>query len=125
MAHLAFPTYLSLQIEDLGSQFLLRESDVGLNRAAASLRKLQELNFYVSVDANEEPLTAATLANLKSYNVVMLTDATLALALEVNDYCRAHGILFIWTGIAGVFGHIFVDFGPTFEVLDKDGLYKS
>jgi ubiquitin-activating enzyme E1 len=99
----------------------LREQDVGQTRAAASLKRLQELNYYVNVDIVPGALDPSSLAFLQGYTVVVLTDASEQLAVAVNNYCRQHGILFLWTGILGVFGFTFVDFGPSFEVFDKDG----
>ena len=111
-----------VQEEDLGSQFFLRSADMGLARAAASVRRIQELNFYVRVDVHDEPLDQTTIPMLKDYNVVILTDSPLALCIAVNEFCRTNGIQFIWAGVRGVFAHVFVDLGPSFEVLDRDGL---
>ncbi len=109
------------QVEDLGGQFLLRTADIGTSRATASLKRLQELNSYVTVTAHEAELTGASLDCLKDFSLVVLVDAAWSLVSTVNDYCREHGIMFISTGIFGLFGHVFVDFGPQFQVLDKDG----
>lgn len=35
---------------DLAGQFFVGENDLGKNRAACSVRKIQELNYYVKVD---------------------------------------------------------------------------
>jgi ubiquitin-activating enzyme E1 len=105
----------------LGSQFFLREQDIGQTRALSSLKRIQELNYYVPVDVVGGKLDPADLSVLKGYTVVVLTDASEQLALSVDKYCREQGILFLWAGIFGVFGFTFVDFGPSFEVFDKDG----
>ncbi len=77
------------------------------------------------MDTLASALTIDTLDLLRAYNVVVLTDSRLALANTVNYFCRSHGIKFIWTGLLGVFGYVFVDFGASFEVFDKDGLLFS
>jgi ubiquitin-activating enzyme E1 len=53
--------------------------------------------------------------------VVVLTEAPLAEAIKVDEYCHAHGIAFIKADVRGVFAQVFCDFGPAFEVLDVDG----
>ena len=100
---------------------MLRESDIGKSRSQASLRRLQDLNYFVSVDVCDDAITVDNLPVLDGYTVVIFTDATLEIAQAINKYCRSRGILFILAGILGTFGHVFVDFCDTFEVHDKDG----
>jgi hypothetical protein len=52
---------------------------------------------------------------------VVLTDAPLALCVAVDAYCRSNGICFLMADARGVFCWLFCDFGPAFEVVDKDG----
>ena len=53
--------------------------------------------------------------------VVVLTDSTIELALKINDYCHANNVCFLSTQSRGVFGNIFVDFGPKFVIHDTNG----
>ena len=50
-------------IADLGSQFFLRESDLGQPRAAVTAPRLAELNQYVPVEVYAGALTGEFLAN--------------------------------------------------------------
>jgi ubiquitin-activating enzyme E1 len=50
-----------------------------------------------------------------------LTDASLELQLQVNDYCRQHKIGYISADTYGAFAVAFADFGDVFEVFDKNG----
>ena len=108
-------------MRDLGSQFFLREIDVGVSRAEASFKKVQDLNYYVSVEVLKDSLNEKTLSILRDYTVVILTDSDLESALVIGEYCHREQILFIWAGILGMFGHAFIDFGDHFDVFDKDG----
>lgn len=51
----------------------------------------------------------------------MLVDTDQRTQQTVNDYARAQGIKFIAVDTAGPFARLFNDFGPVFEVLDKNG----
>jgi ubiquitin-activating enzyme E1 len=96
--------------EDLGAQFYLTEEHVGkTTRAEASLPQLQTLNPYVSVNVVSEPLSEALLASGR-FQVVVLTDSSLAEALKWNGMCHARGIKFLWSEVPGVYAHLFVDF---------------
>ena len=59
--------------------------------------------------------------NLHTYDVVILTDTSLETQKVVNEFCRAKGIKFISADCFGAFSRVFNDFGPKFEVLDKNG----
>ncbi|NXE97996.1 UBA1 enzyme, partial [Menura novaehollandiae] len=96
-------------------QFLLGESDVGQNRAAASQRALAELNPHVVVEAYTRELSEAFLA---SFEVVVLTESPLEEQLRVGDFCHAQGICFIVADAKGLAGQLFCDFGERFVVDD-------
>ncbi|GMF48601.1 unnamed protein product [Phytophthora fragariaefolia] len=87
---------------DLASQFYLSEADIGKPRAAASVKKLAELNPYVPA--------------------VILVNATLKEAKRINAICHSKSIAFISTEARGVFGSVFCDFGDDFIVSDRDGV---
>ncbi|KAM3229031.1 hypothetical protein ACQJBY_060137 [Aegilops geniculata] len=105
---------------DLSGNFFLSEDDIGKNRAAACVEKLQELNNAVLVSALTEELTTE---HLSKFQAVVFTNLSLDKAVEFNDYCRSHQppIPFIKTEVCGLFGSVFCDFGPEFTVLDVDG----
>ncbi|CAG8616484.1 11157_t:CDS:10, partial [Paraglomus occultum] len=107
-----------VKISDLSTQFFLREDDIGRPRAATTAPRLAELNQYVPVSVLEDELTPN---NLHSFQVVVLTDTPLKKQLEINDYTHANGIHFIATDVRGLFGVVFNDFGPEFNVNDATG----
>ncbi|VEU22345.1 DEKNAAC103477 [Brettanomyces naardenensis] len=109
------PTPVTLQ--DLSSQFFLRESDIGQSRAAASLPRLAELNGYVPINAVSE-INENIIAQ---YQVIVSTEIPLARQLEINEVTHSRGIRFISAGVRGLFGQVFVDFGESFTIYDKDG----
>jgi ubiquitin-activating enzyme E1 len=105
---------------DLGSHFYLQESDVGQNRAVASVKALQELNPSVNVSVLEGELTVERLAD---FQVVVLIESEQSFAIAADEFCRSqqHAIAFIRTDVNGLFGRVFVDLGPEFVVLDTTG----
>jgi molybdopterin/thiamine biosynthesis adenylyltransferase/ubiquitin-protein ligase len=120
--HIAIHDSKSVARSDLGSQFFVREDDLGANRAAASLKRLQELNLYVRVTCQDVDLEAEDgLESLSQFSVVVLTESSIDLASRVDSYCRQHGVHFILADIRGLFAWTFVDFGPDFLVTDPNG----
>ncbi|XP_019234013.1 PREDICTED: ubiquitin-activating enzyme E1 1-like isoform X2 [Nicotiana attenuata] len=109
-----------VQLWDLSSNFIFSESDVGKNRALASVQKLQELNNAVAVSTLTTKLTKEKLTD---FQAVVFTNTSLEDALEFSDYCHNHQppIAFIRTEVRGLFGYVFCDFGPEFTVFDVDG----
>lgn len=122
-----------VEVADLGTNFYLLASDVGANRAHASLRQLGELNPNVNVGR----VTTINAAEIQKYDVVCVTDVNVPLAslLEWNEAARTrfkhnpdtglnehHPTAFIVSGISGVSGFIFSDFGDEFHVFDPDGI---
>lgn len=107
------------ELADLGTQFFLRESDIGQQRDKATLPRIRELNRYVPVNVLEED--ALSDAVLSRFQVVVLTNATLQEQLRVNDYTHQNGIHFIAADVRGLFGSVFNDFGSQFPVIDTNG----
>ncbi|VAH41779.1 unnamed protein product [Triticum turgidum subsp. durum] len=110
----------NVEMWDLSGNFFLSEDDIGKNRAAACVAKLQELNNAVLISALTEELTTE---HLSKFQAVVFTDIGLDKAYEFDDYCHNHQppISFIKSEVCGLFGSIFCDFGPKFTVLDVDG----
>ncbi|XP_076101717.1 ubiquitin-like modifier-activating enzyme 6 isoform X1 [Mytilus galloprovincialis] len=113
-------------IQDLGTQFFLREDDVKQqrNRAEASVNRLSELNPYVSMNILTYSLEDSTdLDYLKQYQCIVLTELPLTLQLKINKFCREQSpqITFISCDVYGVFCSAFCDFGDSFEVTDING----
>jgi ubiquitin-activating enzyme E1 len=103
------------EIADLGTQFFLRESDIGQPRDQSTLPRIRELNQYVPVnvlsssgkgEGSSSGSTSNILSNevLSRFKVVVLTDTTLTQQLQINDYTHANGIHFIAADVRGLFG---------------------
>ncbi|XP_078104826.1 ubiquitin-like modifier-activating enzyme 1 [Sander vitreus] len=103
---------------DLSSQFFLKESHLGQNRATCSLQQLSALNPHVCVLAHPGPLDEDLILQ---FQVVVLTDSSLDDQKCFGELCHSHGIKFIVADTKGLCGQLFCDFGEEFEVLDQDG----
>ncbi|XP_044066939.1 ubiquitin-like modifier-activating enzyme 1 [Siniperca chuatsi] len=103
---------------DLSSQFFLKESHLGQNRATCSLQQLSALNPHVRVSAHTGPLDGDLLLQ---FQVVVLTDCSLDDQKHFGELCHLRGIKFIVADTKGLCGQLFCDFGEEFEVLDQDG----
>lgn len=97
--------------EDLAANFFLEAADLGANRAAACLPRLQELNKHVTVECRTDALEALPDDVILAHNVVLLTRAPLAQQQRVNALCRAHGKAFYAADAFGYEGLLFVDLG--------------
>jgi len=111
-----------VEMRDLGSNFYCKEQDVGkVSRAEASLSQLKELNPYVEVSQHTGVVNEEVL---KDFDVIVFTENYDGDFLhKMNEWARSQSPAkgFIWSGILGLYGFTFVDFGKGFEVLDKDG----
>ncbi|GAA5923643.1 E1 ubiquitin-activating protein UBA1 [Sporobolomyces koalae] len=112
---LSDPTPVTLP--DLGTQFFLRESDIGNRRDEATRPRLAELNAYTPVSV----LAELTHDNIKRFTVVVLVQGSTDEQLKLNDFTHANGIKFIAAETAGLFGSAFCDFGAQFPVVDQTG----
>ncbi|XP_049335420.1 ubiquitin-like modifier-activating enzyme 1 [Astyanax mexicanus] len=108
----------SAEWADLSSQFYLRESDLGQNRAECSENPLARLNSHVRVSACTERLNQEFLRN---FQVVVLTNSSLEEQRWVGSFCHTNNIRFIVADTKGLCGQLFCDFGEAFEVRDSDG----
>lgn len=118
---------------DLSGQFFLNLEEDLLNekrkkrtRGEACLPRLKQLNYYVKCNlapVEPLPLDEPTMEQwgLSSYEVIILTEATDLEIAAFDDYCRKTSKKLIVADAYGVFTRVFNDFGPTFEVLDKNG----
>lgn len=114
---LSDPTQVS--VPDLGTQFFLRESDLGQRRDEATRPRLAELNAYTPVSVLDQ--VDPDFENLKRFTVVVLVQGSTDEQLKLNDFTHRNGIKFISTETAGLFGSAFCDFGTQFPVVDQTG----
>jgi ubiquitin-activating enzyme E1 len=106
---------------DLSSQFYLNEDDIGKSRSVVSAPKLSELNPYVNVSILDVPELSVEQLSKHNFTVIVLIDQSLALQLEISEYCHNNNIQFLIGDAKGVFGSIFCDFGRDFQVNDVNG----
>ena len=109
-----------VKLTDLGTNFYLEEGMVGRkSRADGSLSKLKELNPNVEVSAYNGNITSEFLGG---FDVVVFCDYFERKQLvEIGNYCHSKRIGFIVSGMVGLYGFCFVDFGDVFRVFDKNG----
>ncbi|PKI83669.1 E1 ubiquitin-activating enzyme [Malassezia vespertilionis] len=111
-----------VHIEDLGTQFFLRASDVGkpgVTRASASAPRLAEINTYVPIHVLDTPQITADL--VAQFKVVVLNNALLSEQLQVDAWARESGTHFVAASVHGLFGSVFNDFGNDFVCKDTSG----
>ena len=117
-----------VQINDLSSNCLLSEEDVGKKfRDDASIKKLSELNPYVKVSTLrfEKTNNLVNFSNLFSekvlqFNVVVFTELQpVNFLIQINKTCRENKIKFIYSCCLGLAGYIFTDFGPEHTIFEQ------
>ena len=91
---------------DLGANFFLEASSVGLGRAESSLAGLCELNPRVDVAVSGAPLAEMDLAG---FDLVVCCSDDLATSAALNRQCRAANRPFFAAGADGFQGYIFAD----------------
>ena len=80
---------------------------------------LQGLNPSVTITTSKYSISGNE--HLLGYDVVIISDITLILAVYVNTICRKHNIKFIYAQTYGVMGFVFTDFGDYYKVDDING----
>ncbi|KAI9089817.1 hypothetical protein DFS34DRAFT_383186 [Phlyctochytrium arcticum] len=95
--------------EDLGAQFFLREEDIGKNRGEAAAPRIQALNPRVELKVISKPLSEQPIEFLKNYDIVTLCNADLQTMNRTDKACRAHNIKLYCAGTHGATGYIFCD----------------
>eukprot|EP00434_Breviolum_minutum_P022821 symbB.v1.2.020136.t1/scaffold1677.1/size106310/3 len=109
------------KIQDLGTNFFLSEADVGKPLADVLVPKIQELNPFCSVKTAVD-LTAEVI---QQHSVLLICESMpLKDLLKWNEYCRTllpKPVAFVYVRTGGVFGNVFVDFGPSHVLVDANG----
>lgn len=109
-------------ISDLSTNCFLTEKQVveGVKRSVACLEKLRQLNSHVHVEAIEGEISLNE-RGYGSYNVVVAVNECLTTLNRLGTFCHECGIAFCATGVYGLYGYAFSDFGHKFLVRDTDG----
>lgn len=106
-------------IADLGTNFYLRESDVGVKPRSAGVTQLKDLNPYVEVSATTEEINEALISQFGA--VIVTEPLPLAELSRINAICRARKVTFLWAVTMGGFCAFYADFGAEHLVTDLDG----
>ena len=120
-----------VKINDLGSNFYLREEDINKKRDEACLDKLSKLNPYVKVSVmriennsenNDYINNFCQKLEKEKYNVVVFTELhPMYFIDQVDKKCREKNIKLIYGICMGLVGYIFTDFGPKHIIFDETG----
>ncbi|KAF9356453.1 SUMO-activating enzyme subunit 1 [Mortierella sp. NVP85] len=95
--------------EDLGAQFLVRQEDIGRNRAEAAADKARHLNPRVKVIVDQENIANKPDSYFTQFNVVCLTGCSAEQMIRVDNACRETKTGLYAAGVHGFFGYIFCD----------------
>ena len=113
-----------IQINDLGSNFYLKEEHVGIKRRdEACLEDLKKLNPYTKVSILKlEKENNDIYEYFSFFNIIIITEFTLNDELiKINEFCRKNKLGFIYGANLGLTGFLFNDFGDEHYILDKNG----
>ena len=108
-----------VKINDLGSNFYLRMTDVGKKRRdEATLNQLSQLNSRIKVSI----MQGSIIENIKNFNVIIITEIMKKeKIIEIDEFCRNNNIAFIYCSILGLSGFSFVDFGNGHIIYNDNG----
>ena len=109
-----------ITMNDLGSNFFATKDDIGkTKRSDCIYRQLKELNHYVQVKVHHGPVNESAI---KGHDVVVVTDNYNEEQLkQLNAYCHANNMGFIYSNSMGLYANCFVDYGEEHKIIDKDG----
>ncbi|KIV77807.1 hypothetical protein PV11_09587 [Exophiala sideris] len=95
--------------EDFGTQFFLNDTQIGQNRAEASLPELQKLNPRVEIYTDPIPVVMKDPEYFQSFDIVIATGLMQEIITTINLACRTFGRKFYAADTHGMYGYIFAD----------------
>ncbi|KAK1053168.1 E1 ubiquitin-activating protein aos1 [Friedmanniomyces endolithicus] len=97
--------------EDLGSQYFVRQEDIGKPRAEAAIPRIRDLNPAVTVRSGGPLATLLTQDQTfyAPYTCVIATDHDLLTLSQINTTARFSTAPFYAAAIHGFYGYIFAD----------------
>lgn len=95
--------------QDLGAQFFLTDTAVGLNRAQAAAPQISNLNPRVNVVADPSDISTKPPSFFSDFNIVIATDVSSTALNIINTATRLHNVPFYAAGLQGFYGYIFAD----------------
>lgn len=94
---------------DACSQFLAPRSELGKNRAVASLHRAQALNRMVEITVDTDCLDSKPDEFFANFDVVVVTETDTKTMVKVDNLCRMNGVKFFAGDVWGTFGYSFAD----------------
>ena len=107
-------------VEDLGTQFIVSEAQVGQNRADAALPELQKLNPRVQIFTDAVPAVMKDPEYFQSFDVTIATGLLLDVLGNINMACRLAGRKFYAADTHGMYGYVFADLMLHSFVVERD-----
>lgn len=101
--------HLPVTEDDLCSQFLITEADIGKNRAEAALPQAQKLNPRVQLFVDTAPVLSKLPEYFSSFDITIVTGQHIDVASSINASCRLYGRKFYSADTHGMYGYIFAD----------------
>lgn len=95
--------------DDICSQFLIAEEDIGKNRAEAALPQAQKLNPRVQLFVDTAPVVSKLPEYFSSFDITIVTGQHIDIASNINASCRLYGRKFYSANTHGMYGYIFAD----------------
>lgn len=95
--------------DDLCSQFLVTEEDIGKNRAEAAGVQLKKMNPRVNLLTDIDPLLSKMPEYFSVYDITIATNLPFDLAANINLSCRMYNRKFYAADTHGMYGYIFSD----------------
>ena len=106
--------------DDLGSQFLLSDDQVGQNRAQAAQAELQKLNPRVTVIVDTSAISTQPPQFFALYNMTIVTGQPLETIQMINKYTNECMTRFYAADLHGMYGYIFSDLISHMYSIEKE-----
>lgn len=106
---ITFLDHRNITSSDACSQFLAARTEVGKNRAEASLLRAQALNRMVEISVDTERLDTKPDEFFTNFDVVVVTETDTKTMVKVDNVCRMNSVNFFAGDVWGTFGYSFAD----------------
>ncbi|KAL9093284.1 MAG: hypothetical protein Q9165_004025 [Trypethelium subeluteriae] len=106
--------------DDLGSQFLVSEADVGQNRAEAAAVQIRKLNPRVTVNTITDNILLQGPEFYGPFDVIVATNQDYQTLSTINASTRLASRPFYATGMHGFYGYIFADLIQHEYVIERE-----
>ncbi|KAI9741893.1 MAG: hypothetical protein M1834_000282 [Cirrosporium novae-zelandiae] len=106
--------------DDLCSQFLISEKDIGINRAQAASTALQNLNPRVKLYVDPSPIANKPPNFVSNFDLVIATELDIETFSTINAACRIAGKPFYCAASHGFYGFIFADLIQHDYVIERE-----